>query len=163
MPLTINVGLSRKASENFQSQGVSIKVSAELDQSLLADPRRLQHEITGLYEQAEIALEHQSNTRNPKVGRIGRVGHHQERPSENHTNGQRNGNQRAATGSQLRALHAIADRLDLDLEDETQHVFNCRPKELDVRQASQMIDDLKALQIGDAEPQSTGSRRGGRR
>ena len=38
MPLTVNVGISRKASANYQSQGLSINLTAELDQSLLADP-----------------------------------------------------------------------------------------------------------------------------
>jgi len=38
MPLTVNVGISRKAPANYQSAGVSIKLTAELDQSLLADP-----------------------------------------------------------------------------------------------------------------------------
>ena len=38
MPLSINVGLSRKASKDYQSTGVSINVTAELDQSLLAKP-----------------------------------------------------------------------------------------------------------------------------
>ena len=49
MPLTINVGLSRKASENFQSTGTSINITAELDQSLLARPDQLQQEIDRLY------------------------------------------------------------------------------------------------------------------
>lgn len=31
MPLSINVGLSRKASRDYQSTGVSINVTAELD------------------------------------------------------------------------------------------------------------------------------------
>ena len=44
MPLTINVGLSRKRSENYQSEGVSINVTAELDQALLTQPRRLQEQ-----------------------------------------------------------------------------------------------------------------------
>lgn len=38
MPLTVNVGLSHKTSENFNSRGVSINLTAELDQSLLARP-----------------------------------------------------------------------------------------------------------------------------
>ena len=42
MPLSINVGLSRKASRDYQSTGVSINVTAELDQSLLAKPDELQ-------------------------------------------------------------------------------------------------------------------------
>jgi len=49
MPLTVNVGLSRKNSANYQSAGVSINLTAELDQSLLADPPRLQSEIDRIY------------------------------------------------------------------------------------------------------------------
>ncbi len=52
MPLNINVGLSRKASENYQSSGVSINLTAELDSSLLSRPTELQHEIEALYQQA---------------------------------------------------------------------------------------------------------------
>jgi hypothetical protein len=45
MPLTVHVGISRKASANYQSQGLSVNLTADLDQSLLADPPRLQLEI----------------------------------------------------------------------------------------------------------------------
>jgi hypothetical protein len=57
MPLTVNVGISRKASANYQSAGLSINVTAELDQSLLADGPRLQSEIDRIYRQAEEALD----------------------------------------------------------------------------------------------------------
>jgi hypothetical protein len=62
MPLSINVGLSRKASKDFQSTGVSINFTAELDQSLLARPDELQEQIHGLYAQAEKALDRQGNS-----------------------------------------------------------------------------------------------------
>ena len=39
--LSVNVSLSRKASKDYQSTGVSINVTAELDQSLLARPEQL--------------------------------------------------------------------------------------------------------------------------
>jgi hypothetical protein len=42
MPLSINVGLSRKASKDYQSTGTSINIVAELDQALLAKPDELQ-------------------------------------------------------------------------------------------------------------------------
>ena len=100
--------------------------------------------------------------RNGSHGRIGQVGRHTERGSQN-SSGNGNGQPRAATGSQLRALNAIASRLDLDLEDECHHEFGCRPKELNVRQASQMIDDLKARQNGESEHQPANGRRGGGR
>jgi hypothetical protein len=57
MPLSVNVGLSRKASKDYQSTGVSINVTAELDQSLLARPDALQQHIDDLYAQAEQALD----------------------------------------------------------------------------------------------------------
>ena len=41
MPLTINVGLSRKASKDYQSTGVSINVTAELDSAFLSKPDQL--------------------------------------------------------------------------------------------------------------------------
>lgn len=41
MLLTVNIGISRKASANSQSASVSIQLTAELDQGLLADPPRL--------------------------------------------------------------------------------------------------------------------------
>src|SRR3954447_8338274 len=61
MPLSINVGLSRKASKDFQSSGVSINVTAELDQSLLARPDELQQQIDALYAHAQQALDRQAN------------------------------------------------------------------------------------------------------
>lgn len=60
MPLSINVGLSRKASKDYQSTGCSINVVAELDQSLLAWPDELQQQIDALYRQAEEALNRQA-------------------------------------------------------------------------------------------------------
>ena len=57
MPLSVSVGLSRKRSENFQSEGASINISADIDPILLARPVELQLQINSLYEQAEVALE----------------------------------------------------------------------------------------------------------
>ena len=59
MPLTINVGLSRKASKDYQSTGVSINITAELDQSLLAKPEELQAQVDELYSQAQQAIDRQ--------------------------------------------------------------------------------------------------------
>src|SRR4051794_8578179 len=60
MPLSINVGLSRKSSRDFQSTGFSINVTAELDQSLLSRPDELQVQIDALYAQAGAALDRQA-------------------------------------------------------------------------------------------------------
>ena len=59
MPFIINVGVSRKASKDFQSTGYSLNLTAELDSGLLADSNRLQNEIERIYSQATIALNRQ--------------------------------------------------------------------------------------------------------
>jgi len=59
MPLLINVGLNRKASRDYQSAGVSINLSAELDSGLINDPARLQAEVAKVYAEAQAALENQ--------------------------------------------------------------------------------------------------------
>jgi len=59
MPFIINVGVSRKASKDYQSTGYSLNLTAELDSGLLADSNRLQNEIERIYSQATIALNRQ--------------------------------------------------------------------------------------------------------
>jgi hypothetical protein len=66
MPLTVNVGLNRKASRDFQSAGVSINLSAELDMGLLGDPPRLQHEVAKVYAQASEPIDRQLASGRPK-------------------------------------------------------------------------------------------------
>lgn len=137
MPLTINVGLSKKSSHNYQSEGVSINVTAELDQALLGRPDHLQKEISGLYQQAEAALEQQIRpTTQPR-----------RMPPQEPQNGAQcppqNG-ARMATASQLRALQGICRRLEVDLEAESHNEFGVGSTALDIRQASVLIDLLKA-------------------
>ena len=59
MPLVVNVGLNRKASRDYQSAGLSINLSAELDSGLINDPARLQAEVAKVYAQAQAALDSQ--------------------------------------------------------------------------------------------------------
>jgi hypothetical protein len=180
MPLTVNVGLSRKSSENYQSQGLSINITAELDQSLLADPPRLQTEIDRIYAQAEDALERQASAgkqpsqqqaparhaAQPANGN-GRApysnnghGHANsngtsQRPPVQHSQGQRNGGNngahyggaiRPATESQMRALRSLAKRLTRDLDAVASEAFGIASAQLDLQQASTLIDQLKEWQ-----------------
>ena len=150
MPLTINVGLSRKASKDYQSSGVSINVTAELDQSLLARPRELQTEIDRLYAQAEDGLARQvDRSDEPGSGRLGN-GRSNGGPSRTGSNGG------GMTTSQERAIHAIAKRLGVDPKDEIRHEFGLNLDDLTVREASKAIDHLKALD-------QPAARNGGRR
>jgi hypothetical protein len=162
MPLLINVGLNRKASKDFQSVGVSLNMTAELDQGLLSDPPRLQSEVQRIYSLAEDALERQISTMSaepaPKQDASAKatttgVPMTAGQPQLGHANGASNGNGqpkpshsrgRPATESQLRALRSIARRLGIDLQQEAYHEFAvASPEDLSITAASQLIDALK--------------------
>jgi hypothetical protein len=170
MPLSVNVGLSRKASKDYQSTGVSINVTAELDQSLLARPDELRRQIADLYAQAKSALDRQAsgmgsrpqrndeesdtnrperNTRRPQHpaggnGRgLSRNGDHAD--GIGHDNGNIRGG-RPMTVSQRRAIGAIAARLEIDPNRECFDTFGAELNALTIRQASELIDHLNAIQ-----------------
>jgi len=171
MPLSINVGLSRKASRDYQSTGVSINVIAELDATLLSKPDELQAQVANLYNQAESALEQQANgmsQREPSP----RSENGDRRPARSngnagHANGDRgyaNGSRRVGgsgngngngnghgngggmTDSQRRAITAISRRLNVDPALEARDVLGAELDHLSVRQASELIDHLKSIQ-----------------
>jgi hypothetical protein len=160
MPLSINVGLSRKASKDYQSTGVSINVTAELDQSLLAKPNELQAQIDALYSQAESAIARQvkacaGETAPQTPARTNGTGQTFRRNGgtgatsrDQHSNGNgRNGSGGSGmTASQKRAIEAIADRLNINAADEIHHEFGWAFDRLSVREASKVIDHLKSLQ-----------------
>lgn len=156
MPLSINVGLSRKASKDYQSTGVSINVTAELDQSLLAKPDELKQQIDDLYGQAEAALARQTQQHRPPASTPERNG----RP--NGAGGYRNGNGRGyrpngrsngtpadngtMTESQRRCINSIATRLGTDPHQESIDIIGVALDQLSVRQASELIDHLRTIQ-----------------
>jgi hypothetical protein len=156
MPLSINVGLSRKASKDYQSTGVSINVCAELDQSLLGRPAELQQQIEDLYRQAQHALDQHGAAPAATPAQGQRV----RRPSQStrsgsyarssngngHGNGNGNGrsNGGGMTDSQRRAIDAIANRLQIDAYAEAREIVG-ELDQLNVRQASELIDHLKGL------------------
>ena len=152
MPLSINVGLSRKASRDYQSTGVSINVTAELDQALLAKPDELQKQVNDLYAQAQQALDRQANVlaepSQPDSSRH-RGNGHRDRPNGNrHRDRNNGGNGRGdrMTDSQHRAIVSIARRLDCDLDYECREIVGAAFDDLTIRQASEMIDYLKRQQ-----------------
>jgi hypothetical protein len=139
MPLTINVGLSRKASKDYQSTGVSINVTAELDQALLARPVELQGQVDRLYEQAEAALQRQIEqmTAASPPGAVSAGDHGRRQTSSSRVE------PGTITVSQKRAIGAIGDRLNLDPAHVASQMFGRQVAELSVREASQLIDELK--------------------
>jgi hypothetical protein len=160
MPLSINVGLSRKASRDYQSAGISINVVAELDATLLSKPDELQRQIDDLYSQAQQAMDRQSGQSEP----ASRTGYSDRRPardtgySRSNGNGNSSGHRRTKgngnghtngggmTVSQGRAIDAISRRLNIDPVQEALDVIGCDLRTLSVKQASDLIDHLKSLQ-----------------
>ena len=173
MPLSINVGLSRKASKDYQSTGVSINVTAELDQSLLAKPAELQAQIDSLYAQAESAIDRQvkacaggttpqAPARTNGTGTGGRFGRNGTSGRDQPRTGGAPRNGSSMTASQKRAIEAIADRLGINPADEIQHEFGLDFDRLSVREASKAIDHLKALQPAGNGSGGNGSNGNGR-
>jgi hypothetical protein len=163
MPLSINIGLSRKASKDYQSSGVSINVTAELDATLLTKPDELQQQIAGLYSEAEAALERQAEKLTPvqqpnRTNGIGNGHRYNGRTNGNNggyvngrnTNGNGNGARRGgnapATTSQRRAIDAIAARVNADPQVEAREIIGTELDDLSLRQASDLIDHLKGLE-----------------
>ena len=155
MPISVNVGLSRKSSVDYQSQGQSINITAELDQSLLAKPQELQQQIAGLYQQAQDALDragdttpanHANGSNGSRVSTAvnGRKNGHNTGPAATappRANGKTT-SEPSLTASQERAILSICRRQKLDPQTYCQDEFGCQLGELTVREASAIIDSL---------------------
>ncbi len=148
--LKLNVGFSRKVGEpDFGSRGASVNVEVELDAGVIREPDRLRGQIQHLFDVAETSVNEElqaspiPNTGAPKNGRSnGQQNGH----GNGNANG-RTGNGRLATQSQVRAIHAIANRHRVDLTNLLQDRFRVgRPDELSIRDASHMIDELRGQQ-----------------
>ena len=167
MPLTINVGVSRKASHNYQSRGVSLNMTAELDQALLSRPAELQEQISQLYLQAEHALRRQMNggqAGSPAPGfacglaeadrgltSIAEASNGSHAAAADAQRGHNAKPRAPATRAQRRAIENIAAQLGLDVTDECHRVVKCAPDALTIRTASHMIDYLRARGRNEAE------------
>ena len=174
MPLSINVGLSRKASKDYQSTGTSINIVAELDATLLAKPEEMQRQIDGLFQQAQDAIDRNAAAHQPAAQHAVRGQNrgvngdtHGSRPADRggeHDNGRHgrngsaapngngsrggggNGNGGGMTDSQRRAILAIAKRANADVDYECREMLGAEFENLTLRQASELIDHLKGTQ-----------------
>ncbi len=104
--LKLNVGFTKKVGEaNYGSRGASVNVELEYDSAMASDPERLKERIRFLFGLAKASVEEELNGQAAPANN----GH------SSNGNGHRRSNGRRATASQVRALHAIADRQHLDL------------------------------------------------
>lgn len=175
MPMQLTVTRNRKTSENYNSEGYGVSLTVELDQGLLTRPTDLQDRIAALYREADIALDQQRDAshsgQDPRDGEARpngssrSNGNGQSRDSSRgNGNGHGNGRSRRqhdtrATRAQHNAIQAIARQLGLEAEVECYDQLKVGLDELTVRQASTLIDALKAMQAGEAEPAENGGGR----
>ncbi len=142
MPMTLNIGLSRKVGEpGFSSRGASVNVEMEADSSLVNDPAKLKDRIRQLFTLVRSSLDEELANGNGN-------GHADAKPEpQGNGNGhtQQQGNPpRPATQSQVKAIHSIAKARRLDLPSIIWQRFHVnRPEDLSIKQASELIDHIK--------------------
>jgi hypothetical protein len=137
MPLKLNIGLSRKVGEtNYGSRGASVNLELELDSGLLSDPLRLREQIKSLFGMVKVSLAEELNggSHPPVNGE----------PAREPLPMNQNRTPRMASPAQIKALYALTRQQGLDLASwigERCQVES--PKDLTLRQASELIDALK--------------------
>lgn len=136
--LKLNVGAAKKVGEaNYGSRGASVNLEMELESDLVAQPARLRERIRQLFGLAKESVEEELNG----------GGQHASPATTNGNARQPDG--RSATQSQLRAIHAIADRHHVGLPELLRDDYCVtQASELSISQASQLIDQLKAQANG---------------
>lgn len=139
MPLRLQVGLQQKVGlPDYGSLGASCQVELELDGQLLErNPDAFQREVERAFAGCRQAVQTELARQKPSAQ------NGQTTPPA--ANGRRhNGlSARRATQSQVRALQAIAGRQGFDLGANLQQRFGVtRPEDLELQQASRLIDEL---------------------
>lgn len=146
MAVKLNIGVSRKLGQpNFGSRQASIGLEVEVDSGLLAAPEALQEKVRLLYRFADDAVEEQLNQQSVnllnEVAAPTAVATNQEEVADESPIKQ----VRGLTDNQLRAIYGLARKLQLSPLRLVRERFRLEHVEdLDIRQASQLIDELKS-------------------
>jgi len=147
MPMKISVGLTKKIGEtNYGSRGASINVELELESSLVGEPAKLQERIRQIFGIVRTSLAEELNGNGHCVAQQanGTNGH-----SKPEGAGSNTGTRRAATQSQVRAIHAIAKDQGIQLARLLRGRYQVdRAEDLTIKQASELIDSLKSSKNG---------------
>ena len=141
MPMNLNIGWQKKVGQpDYGSLGASCHLEVEIEASLIREPDELRRKIRFLFDEAKQAVEEELTVQRDAVNNgNGHDGKGSHRP----TNG------RSATSAQIRALHAIASRNQIDLSARlTQDFGIVRPEDLSITDASTLIDAMKSNGTG---------------
>lgn len=147
--LKLNVGFTKKIGEaNYGSRGAAVNLELELDGGLVGDAEKLKERIRQLFGLAKASVEEElavTPVAKPATETDAKTNGNGHVNGQAHGQGQRRDKTRPATASQVRALHAIAERRQLDLADLLSGRFGTRdPAEITITEASALIDELKA-------------------
>lgn len=146
--LKLNVGFTKKVGEaNYGSRGAAVNLELEFDSSLVGDTERLRDRIKQLFAMAKAAVDEELAGAKPTGscadGHDGDDRTHSPANGNGHAAGRGRDGTRPATASQIRALHAIADRQGIELADKLNAMFGIRdPAKLTITEASGLIDKL---------------------
>ena len=149
MPLTLNVGLSRKIGlPDFGSLGATCHVTVELDGHLIqhdleAFHRHVRQAYAACRQAVQEELSRQEAADTHPTGNNGN-GHTNGHAANGNGQARRRDNPRPATASQVRAIEAIAKRQRLDSPLYLENRFRVHSAgELTLTEASSLIDELK--------------------
>ncbi len=170
--LKLHAGISRKVGlPGFSSASASCHIEAELDSTLLNDHEGFQIVVQRAYQSCEQAVEDQitrltsDSQHEPAQAEVTEI---RMSPSINGariTNGTHHAHQaqlpnkpspRPATTSQVKAIRAICARRRIDLLNLLRDRFGLTTAdELGIRQASNLIDELKNDEPADGQPDAS--------
>ena len=143
MPVRINVGLSKKVGqENFGSLGATCNVEFAIDGGYdNGSTDRFQDAVRRAYAACREAVE--SELAAHEQGSKPQLGGQHPSATDRVTNRSKSGSARGATSSQVRAIHAIANRNGVDLSGILSQFNVSRPDDLSIGHDSLVIDQLK--------------------
>jgi hypothetical protein len=174
MPLKLNVGLSKKIGQpNYGSLGASCHLEIELDAQLMTRDRdEFDQQVQQAFVACSLAVQgeldrHVSSPQPPAASpQVPAEVPHGNGQATDHNHGSTNGasrggtngqsapdqnrrKRRRATSSQVRAIFAIANRQNVNLDQALRDRFGVEhPSELNVSDASHFIDELQLLAAG---------------